>query len=209
MPARYVPIRHALISAALAAVSIELLRRGFGVYVANFNNYQLVYGAFAAVPMFLLWLNLNWIVILSGALLAASLSYWEGDAFRRQGCHGTRFHDALGILTLLAQAQSQGKSLKTQQFRRHIQMGYDELGDLLEQLARRGYIERSPRNRWMLKTSPEAIRVADLFRLFVYGSHSHTNDSIGRTVQQIMTPAITAADITMAEFIRLNQQQDS
>lgn len=79
----------------------------------------------------------------------------------------------------------------------------------MEQLARRGYIAQSPRNRWMLKTSPEAIRVADLFRLFVYGSHSHTNDSIGRTVQQIMTPAITAADITMAEFIRLNQQQDS
>ncbi|WP_225748470.1 YihY family inner membrane protein [Eikenella sp. Marseille-P7795] len=207
VPARYVPVRHAVVSAALAAVSIELLRRGFGVYVANFNNYKLVYGTFAAVPMFLLWLNLNWIVILSGALLAASLSYWEGDAFRRQGRHGTRFHDALGILSLLAQAQTHGQSIKTQQFRRHINLGYDELGDLLEHLARKGYVAQSTRQGWMLKTSPEAIRIADLFRLFVYGEQPGQHDFIGRNVQQIMSPALAAADMTLAEFIRQSNQQ--
>lgn len=206
VPARYVPVRHALVSAALAAVSIELLRRGFGVYVAGFNNYQLVYGAFATVPMFLLWLNLNWIVILSGALLAASLSYWEGDAFRRQGGgHSTRFNDALGILTLLARAQGRGVSLKTQQLRRHIRLGYDELGDLLEQLAQLGYIVQSLRHGWMLKSAPETIRVADLFELFVYGGQPGADDPVGRAVQQIMAPAATAADMTLAEFVRRSQ----
>lgn len=209
VPARYVPVRHAVISAALAAVSIELLRRGFGVYVANFNNYQLVYGTFAAVPMFLLWLNLNWIVILSGALLAASLSYLEGNAFCRQACHGARFDDALGILTLLSQAQERGQSIKTQQFRRHINLGYDELGDLLEQLARRGYITQSLRHGWVLKTKPEAIRVADLFGLFVYGSHPAVHDPIGQTVQQIMAPALAAADMTLAELMQRNGKQNN
>ena len=207
VPARYVPLRHALASAALAAVTIELLRRGFGIYVANFNSYQLVYGTFAAVPMFLLWLNLNWMVILSGALLAASLSHWEGDAFRRQGRHGVRFNDALGILSLLAQAQTRGKSIKTQQFRRHINLGYDDLGDLLEQLAKHGYIAQSIRHGWMLKTSPETIRIDRLFNLFVYGDQPKQADHIGQTVQEIMAPALSAADMTLGEFMRLAENR--
>ncbi|EGY53262.1 YihY family protein [Neisseria shayeganii 871] len=201
VPARFVPARHALIGAVFAAVGLELLRSGFAFYVGNFNSYQLVYGTFAAIPIFLLWLNLMWMVILTGAVLTASLSYWEGDAFRREFGNGGRFDDVLKVLLLLSQAQDKGQSIKIQEFRSHINMGYDELGDLLEKLALKGYITQSRHGNWLLKTAPEHIRVGELFSLFVYRSSDNEKDDVGRAVQQVMEPALAATDMTLAEFI--------
>jgi len=56
-----------------AALGFLLLQKGFELYLANFPSYTVVYGAFAAVPLFLLWLYLSWAVVLLGALIAATL----------------------------------------------------------------------------------------------------------------------------------------
>ena len=83
VPNRYVPTLHALIGASITAILLELARRGFAYYVSSFNSYQLIYGAFAAIPVFLIWLNLLWMLLLTGAVITAALSYWKGEAFRR------------------------------------------------------------------------------------------------------------------------------
>jgi membrane protein len=49
------------------------MQRLFALYVVKFPTYTLIYGAFAAIPIFLLWLYLSWSVILLGALLTAEL----------------------------------------------------------------------------------------------------------------------------------------
>ena len=51
----------------LAAGAFLVMQRLFGLYLAHFPSYTLVYGAFAVVPIFLLWLYLSWIIILLGA----------------------------------------------------------------------------------------------------------------------------------------------
>lgn len=70
-----VPVRprHALWGGAFAALAITLMQRGFEFYLAKVPSYTLIYGAFAAVPIFLVWLYLSWLVVLLGALLAATL----------------------------------------------------------------------------------------------------------------------------------------
>lgn len=65
--------RHALTGGMLAALGFVALQRLFSLYVANFPLYALLYGAFSAVPLFLLWLFLSWGVILVGALVVAEL----------------------------------------------------------------------------------------------------------------------------------------
>ncbi len=46
--------------AAVSATLIELVRWGFGLYFQHFNSYQAIYGALAAIPIFLLWMYLTW-----------------------------------------------------------------------------------------------------------------------------------------------------
>lgn len=73
MPYRPVAPRHALVGGLVAACGFLLLQRGFGIYIAAFPGYTLIYGAFATVPIFLVWLYLSWLVVLVGALTTAIL----------------------------------------------------------------------------------------------------------------------------------------
>lgn len=82
MPNRPVAVRHAAIGGAVAALGFAILQRGFAVYLKAFPNYALIYGAFATVPIFLIWLYLSWLVVLAGALTAAVLG--EMSSARRR-----------------------------------------------------------------------------------------------------------------------------
>ena len=68
-----VPIRYASIAGAITALFVEVLKALFGAFVAH-TSIQLIYGAFAAIPLFLLWLNLMWVILLSGAILVKVLT---------------------------------------------------------------------------------------------------------------------------------------
>jgi membrane protein len=71
LPNRTVSRWHAGLSGVFAALAFVGMQRLFALYVVKFPTYALVYGAFSAVPIFLLWLYLSWTVILVGALLTA------------------------------------------------------------------------------------------------------------------------------------------
>lgn len=73
MPNTRVASRDAAWAGFAAALGFHFLQKCFELYLANFPSYAVVYGAFATVPLFLLWLYLSWAVVLLGALVAATL----------------------------------------------------------------------------------------------------------------------------------------
>jgi membrane protein len=73
VPAKTVHRIHALVGGIFAAAGFTLMQRLFSIYISNFPAYTVIYGAFAAVPIFLLWLYLSWGVVLVGALIVAEL----------------------------------------------------------------------------------------------------------------------------------------
>lgn len=75
VPNRTVSRWHAVGGGVLAALGFVAMQRLFGLYVANFPNYAVMYGAFSAVPIFLAWLYFSWGVILAGALVVAELPF--------------------------------------------------------------------------------------------------------------------------------------
>lgn len=74
VPMRRVPWRHALVGAAGAALAFEAAKQGFALYVTKVPTYQLVYGALAALPAFLIWIYVCWIIVLAGAAITATLT---------------------------------------------------------------------------------------------------------------------------------------
>lgn len=73
LPARAVAAWQALLGGLLAAIVFAGMHRLFGAYVVKIPTYTLLYGPFAAIPIFLVWLYLSWTVILVGALVTAEL----------------------------------------------------------------------------------------------------------------------------------------
>ncbi len=77
-PACRVRWRHALIGGALAGLAFEATRVGFAWYVAHSPSYEILYGALAAFPLFLLWIFLFWLIVLAGAAVTATLAESAG-----------------------------------------------------------------------------------------------------------------------------------
>jgi len=73
-PARKVRWLHGLIGGLLAAVVFEITRVAFAFYVANSPSYEILYGALAAVPIFMFWVYVFWLIVLAGAAVTAALA---------------------------------------------------------------------------------------------------------------------------------------
>jgi membrane protein len=102
-----VPFRHTLIGAAAAAITFNLARSVFTDLVVK-SNYTFIYGAFAAVPLFLLWIFLSWNIVLLGGILVHSLSAYQSV---EQASRPTVLK-ALDILYLFWQKQQSGETVR-------------------------------------------------------------------------------------------------
>jgi membrane protein len=73
VPARPVGVIPAVIAGIGAALAFEAAKHLFAWYLKRVPTYEIVYGALAALPAFLVWIYLCWIIVLAGAALSAAL----------------------------------------------------------------------------------------------------------------------------------------
>ena len=74
VPATPVPWRHAFAGALAAALAFEAAKHGFAFYLTQVPTYRAIYGALAALPLFLIWIYLCWLIVLAGAAITATLT---------------------------------------------------------------------------------------------------------------------------------------
>lgn len=79
IPKARVPAKNAAIAGIFVAIVFELMKYLFGTVMANFTSYEAIYGAFAALPIFLLWIFLSWNLILLGVEISYTLTIFETE----------------------------------------------------------------------------------------------------------------------------------
>ena len=166
VPYRHVPWRHAVASGILAGIAFELAKRGFGFYLARFPTYTLIYGAFATIPIFLVWMYLSWAIVLAGAAFAAMLPAYH--LAERAPVAGADFADALAVLGALARAHADGKQLSLRRLTAQLRLMPHRCEAILERSRARGWAARTERDGWVLARDADTIRVADLYQCFVF-----------------------------------------
>lgn len=77
IPRCQVRFKHALVAGVVVGIIFELLKQTFGLVVENFTSYKAVYGAFAILPLFLLWVYISWNIILLGVQISYCLTIFE------------------------------------------------------------------------------------------------------------------------------------
>jgi membrane protein len=169
VPNRPIQLRHALAGGLAAAVMFELMKRGFAVYVARFPTYTLVYGAFAAIPLFLVWIYASWVVILLGAVIAALAPDFRvtREARELQGAP-VSFAAALAILRALLRAQRDARTPRTREILAETRTPREAGERILEELAAAGWVARVVGDRWALACDPDAVTIAEVFRRLVF-----------------------------------------
>jgi len=164
--------RDALIGGVFAALAFELAKRGFGYYVRRIPTYTAVYGAFAALPVFLLWMYMSWFIALLGAMLTSALPAIRVGQFHRVHYPGSDLLDALELLARLAEARAAGRpGCSAARLAAMLRCDMESAQRLLSVMEERDWVARlqngSEVQRYVLLANPEHLTIARLFDVLV------------------------------------------
>lgn len=105
VPNTYVKWSHAWLGGVFAAAGIELAKKALALYVSKVPTYSMIYGAFATLPILLIWIYVAWVIVLMGAVIAAYLPSLLAGVARRGGDNGAKgwqFQLAVEVLQRLS-----------------------------------------------------------------------------------------------------------
>jgi len=112
VPNTEVRILHAAAGALLSTVLFVCAKRAFAAYLGSGETYQQIYGALAVVPVLLVWIYLSWSALLLGALFAASLGAYRGQAASGSDARALLYfvRALVGVRTAWARGTRQGRA---------------------------------------------------------------------------------------------------
>ena len=183
---RFVPntpvrARDAWVGGVFAALGIEVARRFLALYISTVPTYSMVYGAFATVPILLVWIYMGWMIVLLGAVIAAYLPGLVAGPHRRVEGHGWHFQLALELVKVLEQARgTTQRGLPRQALMRSLHVTDLQLEPVLETLIALDWVGRiedvnDPVNaRFMLLADVQSTALEPLMRQLLLPSTEAT-----------------------------------
>jgi membrane protein len=190
---------HALAGAVLVALGLELAKRLLGWYIGQVPTYSAIYGAFAAVPVLLVWTYCVWLLVLFGAVVAAYAPSLQARLVRRRAHAGLRFELALQVLAQLAQAR-RGDSHGLSAAELGLQLRLDPLQiepvlDTLVELDWVGRLDEDQRQRHVLLCDLATTQAGPLVERLLISSTAGTRAFLGQArldrlpLQLLLPPA--------------------
>jgi len=155
-------------------------------------TYQAIYGAVAALPVFLIWLFLSWNVILAGAVISAALPDWRRAEHERASGPGGRLALAMDILAALHAVAGSGTGLVQSAVRADVGVKEAALIPVLEELRAGGFVAFDDDGVWRLGRDLSRTSISELVHLLGYGVPM-TPELIGKS------PAVARLGAVIAE----------
>lgn len=160
IPNTHVRWRHALAGGVFVAVAFECAKRALAWYLLRVPGYSLVYGAFATVPIFLLWTYMSWLIVLFGAVIAAYAPSLQSRMRPLQDVPGARFGLAVAMLReLIAARERPERGMNAEQLWSTLRIDPLQVEPLLDTLVDLDWVGRLDEDgnpRYVLLCDPAA-----------------------------------------------------
>jgi membrane protein len=157
---------HAFAGGVFVAAGFEVAKRLLGWYLRQVPGYAMVYGAFATVPIFLVWIYLGWVIVLLGAVIAAYAPSLQMRVVRLPDIPGARLHLAVTILRALARArQTSSHGLGLAELSQALRTDPLQIEPILETLVAidwAGRLDEAGAQRYVLLCDPATTKAAPL-----------------------------------------------
>ncbi|OGT42706.1 MAG: ribonuclease BN, partial [Gallionellales bacterium RIFOXYD2_FULL_52_7] len=210
IPNRYVPRTHALIGGIVAAVLFETMNRVFGYYISHFPTYKLVYGAFASVPIFLMWIYFSWLTILLGAVVAASLPHWRTPESQHLPAV-VKMLDALRVLKIMSGGMRQGTVMTIPVLSKTLHLGFFSLEEILECLVGANLVRKAEGQGWLMSRDANHIRATELLHLFVLDRSMLLAEQVDDPLKQWLATCAAQmeknTDVTLQELFAYSSEK--
>lgn len=195
----------ALVGGVISALILETMKIGFGYYVSSFSTYTMIYGAFAALPVFLIWVYLCWLGILIGALVAANLPLLRLGRLDPKVRPGAALMDALSVLKVLSQARgNMPPGCSTGELIKRLRLPLNVLEERLQSLTAMGLVAVAPgakNERLLLACDPERATLGPLVDQLALDRSSiklSEQPFLAQALSQLITQQV---DPTLAEVL--------
>ena len=143
VPNTHVRWRHAVAGGLFVAIGFEVAKRLLALYLVQVPTYAMVYGAFATLPIFLIWLYLSWVIVLLGAVVAAYAPSLQMRVTRWPDAPGSRFQLALAVLRELARVHGhERKGLSNAELSESLRIDPLQTDPILEALIALDWVGR-------------------------------------------------------------------
>jgi len=186
LPNRPVRVSHAIIGGVFSAVALAGMQRLFGAYIGHFTTYTLIYGTFAALPIFLLWLYLSWLIVLVGAAIVAVLPDAAFNMSNRPRFPGDELLDSLQVMARLRLAQQRAETPETGQIAIDTGLSLADTEARLEDLNRAGWVANTDRLGWVLTIRCEDLHLGQVFQALSFSPQGlrSTGQPLGRALAE-------------------------
>jgi membrane protein len=184
--------REALAGGLVAAALVELLKVGFALYIVHVSTYRAIYGALAAIPIFLLWLYVVWSAVLFGAVIAAALPQWrlEWRPIAAPAAAARRLGLGLAILAELAAQMREGGTLSIAALAGRLGMAGSSVDDELAALREAGFVAEAAGGGWVLARALDGATLMELYRALGLPLVASLESEAGAPWQARIAPAI-------------------
>lgn len=183
VPNARVRFRAALIGGIVASLAWALAGWAFATFVASSSSYTAIYSAFASVILLLIWLNVNWLVLLIGCAVAFYAQHPQSIIYGRDtSCDDpwSREGAALNIVRVLGRRYYEGKPANVDTLRRETGLPEEAVDATLRRLESAGILLRSAGEPpvWTPGRPFDVTPVTDIWQA-IYGRDRPGIDSIG------------------------------
>ncbi len=162
---------HAWAGGIFVSAGIEVAKKVLAIYLSLIPTYSVLYGAFATVPILLVWIYVAWVIVLLGAVIAAYLPSLMMGVVRRGGTQGWQFQLALEVLQQLHRVRATtDKGLGVSRLAQALQVDALQLAPVLETLAALDWVQQLSEEhqveeaRYVLLADPDTTLLAPLMQ---------------------------------------------